>query len=43
MRLWEEKIENNRNFVNKLWNASRFIQLQILNNESQIDFDKIQN
>lgn len=42
MRLWEEKIENNRNFVNKLWNASRFIQLQITNSNLQIDYDKIE-
>ena len=28
MRLSEEKIEWNRNFVNKLWNATRFIQMQ---------------
>ena len=32
MRLWEEKIENSRNFVNKIWNASRFVQMQIEEN-----------
>lgn len=29
MRLYEEKIANYRNFVNKLWNASRFVKMQI--------------
>ncbi|MCH7698523.1 MAG: valine--tRNA ligase [Chloroflexi bacterium] len=28
-RLWEEKVEAGRNFANKLWNASRFVIMQL--------------
>jgi valyl-tRNA synthetase len=28
-RLWEEKVEAGRNFANKLWNAARFVILQL--------------
>ena len=35
MRLYEEKIEGYRNFVNKLWNAARFIQMNIHESDQQ--------
>ena len=45
MRLWEEKVENFRNFVNKLWNATRFIKMQseneILPNWQNIKTDNL--
>jgi len=28
-RLWEEKVESGRNFANKLWNAARFVVMQL--------------
>ncbi len=28
-RLWEEKVEAGRNFANKLWNAARFVIMQV--------------
>lgn len=39
MRLYEEKIAGYRNFVNKIWNASRFALMNIPAEELQKDFD----
>ena len=36
MRLYEEKIKNYRNFVNKLWNASRFVEMQLDQNKETL-------
>ena len=33
MRFYEEKVENSRNFANKVWNASRFIMMNMGENE----------
>ncbi|MBT4937416.1 class I tRNA ligase family protein, partial [Candidatus Peregrinibacteria bacterium] len=37
MRLYEEKIEGYRNFVNKLWNAARFVQLQVQSSKLKVE------
>ena len=29
MRFYEERVENSRNFANKVWNASRFIMMNM--------------
>lgn len=36
MRLYEEKIEGFRNFVNKLWNAARFVQMSLDSHQSLV-------
>ncbi|MFA5789269.1 MAG: valine--tRNA ligase, partial [Candidatus Gracilibacteria bacterium] len=40
MRLYEEKIAGYRNFVNKIWNGSRFVMLN-LDSEDKIDLKKL--
>ncbi|MDF9866814.1 valyl-tRNA synthetase [Bacilli bacterium PM5-3] len=42
LRYSEEKIESTWNFINKLWNASKFVMMNIEDlNESEIDVDKL--
>ena len=38
MRFYEKRVESNRNFANKHWNASRFV-LMNLNDEEIYDID----
>ena len=33
MRFYNERVENSRNFANKVWNASRFIMMNLADNE----------
>ena len=39
----EDKIDLGRNFMNKLWNCSRFLMMNIDHKESIISFDKLDN
>ena len=39
----EDKIDLGRNFMNKLWNCSRFLMMNIDHKESIIPFDKLDN
>lgn len=38
MRFYWEKVENSRNFANKVWNASRFIMMN-LDNDTEVEVD----
>jgi len=40
MRLYEEKIAGYRNFINKIWNASRFALMNISKEDLQNDFNE---
>jgi valyl-tRNA synthetase len=40
MRLYEEKIAGYRNFINKIWNASRFALMNIEDGDLQKEFNK---
>ena len=37
MRFYNERVEANRNFANKVWNASRFIMMNFQQNEDLVD------
>ncbi len=39
MRFYNERVENSRNFANKLWNASRFVMMHIGDSEPKLDKD----
>ena len=39
IRLYEEKVAGYRNFVNKIWNASRFSFMNINDEDLKVDFD----
>ena len=40
MRFYWEKVENSRNFANKIWNASRFIMMNLPDGEIELPFDR---
>ena len=43
MRFYEKRVEANRNFANKLWNASRFVLMNLNDGEEySIDFEKLE-
>lgn len=43
IKLSEDRIEGYRNFVNKIWNASRFIMMNLEENKTyKIDYDKLE-
>ncbi len=37
MRFYNERVENSKNFANKLWNASRFVMMHIGDDEPKLD------
>jgi valyl-tRNA synthetase len=39
MRFYWEKVENSRNFANKIWNASRFIMMNLPDGEMELPYD----
>ncbi len=39
MRFSTEKVESSRNFANKIWNASRFIQMNLTINDAELSTD----
>ena len=43
MRYYEERVINSRNFGNKLWNASRFVMMNIENTNISVDESELQS
>jgi valyl-tRNA synthetase len=41
MRFYDERVENSKNFANKLWNASRFVMMHIGDSEPKLDKTKL--
>ncbi len=41
MRYYPERVENSRNFANKIWNASRFIMMNLPEDAEDIDTSKV--
>ncbi len=41
MRFYNERVENSRNFANKVWNASRFIMMNMSEGEEAADISKM--
>lgn len=41
MRFYNERVENSRNFANKLWNASRFVMMHIGDSEPKCDMNAL--
>jgi len=41
MRFYNERVENSRNFANKVWNASRFIMMNMTEGEEAADINKM--
>ena len=41
MRFYNERVENSRNFANKVWNASRFIMMNMVEGEEAADINKM--
>ena len=41
MRFYTERVEANRNFANKVWNASRFIMMNLPEDEAEADWPEI--
>lgn len=41
LRYDEEKVESSWNFINKLWNISRFVMMNINDNKAEIDYDSL--
>ena len=41
MRFYNERVENSRNFANKVWNASRFIMMNMAEGEEVADINKM--
>ncbi len=41
MRYYDERVESSRNFANKVWNAARFILMNLSVEDAHPDFDKL--
>ncbi len=41
MRFYNERVENSKNFANKLWNASRFVMMHIGDDEPKCELSKL--